>query len=390
MLKASIETLRQAFFAAVAYASNAIKTLFAGSRLKQENLTIESLKTYSDLPAPYFTGKIFTEFDYTIDTDKVHEIWDKTVNVTKQVAHNVAVNTKQFLQTVEKNAEKLGAKAVQLFKSAVPAIGMLNEDINIEKVNETGEKMIQLNKNYTPEMNALYVNVNEKFVDALYNNSFELSKKIDVQVETAAMVITNTYNYEALSKYYAELINTKTTLENYIKSIEATIGKQDPAKAQELIDKVNYAIKLIDSGINDAKTGIEIAYQIEKQKLLAEKVFKNGIYIVASTGLLFYAYKIAKGYHPVYHLLTSIGLTVSLMIVLFAVKFIVENSFQIQSVIKGLKPAVNSVLPDDIVTALFIVSIGLVVGAMVYRIAKIDSKEARQVGIKTGKILSKF
>ncbi|MGC8751902.1 hypothetical protein, partial [Hydrotalea sp.] len=35
MLKASFDTIRQAFFAAVAYTSNAIKTLFAGTKLKQ-------------------------------------------------------------------------------------------------------------------------------------------------------------------------------------------------------------------------------------------------------------------------------------------------------------------------------------------------------------------
>ncbi len=389
MLSASIETIRQAFFAAVAYASNAIKTLFTGSKLKQEKLTFESLKTYSELPASYFTGKIFVEFILELIGNNTNDLIHNTVDSVKSIFHTTSEDVKKFIKMVEDNADKLGEKTTKLFKSLIPAIEMLNEDISVEKVNEIGEKMIQLNKNYTPELNSLYVKINENYTNVIFYNAFELSKKIDTQINTAFMLITNNHNYETLSKYYAELINTKTTLENYINSIETTIGKHDPAKAQELIAKVNHALKYINSGINDAKVSIEIAYQIEQQNLLAEKIFRNGVYVVASVGLLFYAYKIAKGLHPVRELLTSIGLTVSLMLVLFAVKFVVEYALQIKLVLTGAKPVVSSFAPDDIIAAIFAVSIGLVAGAMVYRIVKIDSKEARQVGIKTGKILSR-
>jgi hypothetical protein len=389
MLKASFDTIRQAFFAAVAYASNAIKTLFTGSKLKQENITIENLKTYSELPTSYFTGKIFVEFILDLIANNVNELYHDTADKIKSIFHATSEDVKKFIKLVEDNADKLGEKTTKLFKSLISAIEMLNEDISVEKVNEIGEKMIQLNKNYTPELNNLYVKINENYTNVIFYNAFELSKKIDTQINTAFMLITNNHNYEALSKYLAELVGTKTVLENYINSIETTIGKHDPAKAQELIAKVNHVLKYIDSGINDAKTGIEIAYQIEQQNLLAEKIFRNGVYVVASVGLLFYAYKIAKGYHPVHELLTSIGLTISLMLVLFAVKFVVEYALQIKLVLTGAKPVVSSFAPDDIITAIFVISIGLVAGAMAYRVAKIDSKEARQVGIKTGKILSK-
>jgi gas vesicle protein len=422
MLRASFDTIRQAFFTAFAYTSNAIKTLFTGLRTKQENLTYESIKAYNDLPVTYFAGKIFTEFEFTIDTDKIadatRDFGNKVIDTTKDFGNKVIDTTKDFGNKVidtakdwgEKSAkvakqiaedanrlaEKFGAKVAQTFKSILQTTDQLNREMRVEFVQKASAGLIEFNKNYSPDHADIFNFTNEKFVNSLYANADVLARKVEVDNIVAEMIKTNTYNYEAVSKYYADILETKTALEKYIENVKMTIGKYDPTEAEKLIVKAKHAIKIIDSGINNSKHALEIAQTIEKQKLLAEKVFKNGLLVVASVGLLFYAYRVAKGYEPLKELIKAAGLSMGLVVILLVVKYITEHSYQLKLKLQEMKSNTASASassdmtltsPEGIIATVFVVSLGIAFGTTIYKMTNLDEKEGRQIGEKTGKIL---
>ncbi|MGB9763720.1 MAG: hypothetical protein ACPLW7_07035, partial [Minisyncoccia bacterium] len=352
-------------------------TLFTGTKLKQENLSIESIKIYNELPASYFAGKIFTEFELTIDTDKigdaVKDFGQKVADTTKEWGEKAAKIAKQIEEDANKIAEKFGSKVAQAFKSIIQTTDQMYKESKIEFIQKAGSSLIEFNKHYNPDFADIFNYTNEKFVNSLYDNAEILARKVDINNVVAEMIKTNTYNYEAVSKYYANIIETKTVLEKYTENVKMTIGKYDPTEAEKLIVKAKYALKIIDSGIDNAKQALEVAQTIEKQKLLAEKIFKNGLLVVASAGLLYYAYKVAKGYEPLKELIKAAGLSMGLIVILLAVKYITEHSYQLKLKLQEMKNTAASASsdisltsPEGIIATVFIVSIGLAFGATIY------------------------
>jgi uncharacterized protein (DUF2267 family) len=356
MLSLTLDTIRQAFFTSIAYASNAIKTIFSGSKMNQESLTYNDLKAYKEIPAAYFTSKIFNEGEFNID----------------------------YIIDPKQTDDSVISKVAYAFKSHVHSkqIESINDDISsiIKQNNGIG-------KHHTSADIKKLVSANDKQISKYYDNLNIISRSFEIDYVIADMLKNNTYNYDEINKYYAELTKTKALLQKYSDNIKSTIGKYNSNEAQKLLTKINKVTQSIDNAIEHAKYGLEVAQMIEKQKLLAEKIFKDGFYIAVSAGLLYYAYKLYKGFKPKQELLKAAGLSATLILIVLMIKFITENAYQIYYKMKEFKQTMVTSLegPDAIVSALFIVAIGLTLGVAAYR-TKLNLSEAKQLGVRTGKM----
>ncbi len=401
ILKTTIDNIRQAFFAAVAYASNALKTIFTGIKAKLESLSLLDLQTYSSMPLAYFAGKIFNEFvdvnaifddQIKVDKIKVEASMEDMVHGIKQFLHKTSDVTSEFGKSLKDSFAKLSnfleKTWIQHKVNNIPtAVDLLNEN------NKYYESFVKTNDQQGIE---LIQKVNERFADDVLQMSIDYYQKGGIDQTIAKMIAQNDQNIRMeLLKFYNNAVEAKLKLMQYMKNLDETIGKYDPAKVQAYKEKVEAAIKYLDAAANKAKQGMDIANAIQKNKLLADKVFKQGIFIVASAGVLYYAYAIAKQLHPVYTLLTATGITMGLLVVLLAVKFAIEYAVPLKAKILEVKANLADMVqqgkhvdqPEAIAGFVFLVSLGLLAGTVITRLT-LSVKDGRKAGERAGKMLA--
>ncbi|MGB9763678.1 MAG: hypothetical protein ACPLW7_06825, partial [Minisyncoccia bacterium] len=206
MLRASLDTIRQAFFASMAYASNAIKTIFTGIKAKLERFNIQDLNMYHNMSAAYFSSKIFNEFVENINN--LNEITFQ--NIKQEFA---------WLEDIALLLSKLDKKMIfnQIMK--------LNEAISSNKIGGL-EKIYQLN---TQIADKILSTANE------YKNTLEqLAKKLNAQPNNPKL-------QEEFANKYKEAINFAQKVQQYEKNVDETLGKTDPKAAETLKKKTNAA-----------------------------------------------------------------------------------------------------------------------------------------------------
>ncbi|MGC8739820.1 MAG: hypothetical protein ACP5UA_14425, partial [Candidatus Hydrogenedens sp.] len=167
-------------------------------------------------------------------------------------------------------------------------------------------------------------------------------------------------------------------LNKYKESLKKLYANQ-PALVEEPLKNADRLIALLEKDVKDANMGIEIAKEIENNKLLAENIFRYGIYAIASTGMLYLAYRIAKGFNPIYSLLKTAGLTIGLMVILFAVKYVIEYNVPLSEKIKEVQIGNVSLPTEEILALILLVSLGILIGSIVVK-ATVSLNDERRAG----------
>ncbi|MBD6956214.1 MAG: hypothetical protein F9Y92_06205 [Thermoplasmatales archaeon] len=229
---------------------------------------------------------------------------------------------------------------------------------NVKTVNNLIEQAInEFDKKYTTD---------QMIAEAIKNNDLNLEDQLMKKIEKDKQFIENLNNYkENLKNLYAN----------------------QPALIEEPMKNADKLTALLEKDVENAKMGIEIVKNIENNKLLAENIFRYGIYVVASTGMLYLAYRIAKGFNPIYSLLKAAGLTIGLMVILFAVKYVVEYYVPLSAKIKEIQSGNVAVQPDEILSLVFLVSLGILIGSIVIK-ATVSLDDERRAGAKAGRMLA--
>jgi hypothetical protein len=431
MLKMGFDNLRQAFFTAVAYASNSIKTIFAAKKTNLESTNIVKLQNYSSLPISYFVGKLFNEYMFN------SEIYDKIVK--EDYGHATMIDPGPYGGGGSPNATPVDASKTvtptsggsSAPKTVTPTSGgsaggssqkippgqLYEYDYDIKnpwsfslKYQEVGKALEEYHKQQTPQAFTKLIDTVAKtntLIDLKDTGDVERAQKFNTRFvyDVVNKGVSDYNTVYKTDKIIADLIKNGDlklkdqllkkldtdksfleTLKKYKVSLQR-LSKENPETVKVLESLVDKSINAVEKDIEDIQKGLEVVKEIDNNKLLAEKFFRYGIYAVAATGMLYLAYAIAKDLNPIYAMLKTTGLAIGLIVILFAVKYAIEYYVPISVKLKEVQTGNVAVQPEEIIVLVFLVTIGILIGSVVLK-ATASLDDERRAGAKTGRMLT--